>query len=147
MFGTLNTSGAGLLDEFRRMEREMNQLFGGTSWPNSIRAVARGTYPPINIGSTAEQVEVYLFAAGLDPETLDISIQQNLLTVAGDRKLQLEKDADYYRKERYDGGFRRVVTLPEDVDPDQVTAGYRDGVLHVTIKRRESTRPRQIKVK
>jgi HSP20 family protein len=147
MFGTLNTSGAGLLDEFRRMEREMNQLFGGSPWPNSIRAVARGTYPPINIGSTAEQVEVYLFAAGLDPETLDISIQQNLLTVAGDRKLQLEKDADYYRKERYDGGFRRVVTLPEDVDPDQVTAGYRDGVLHVTIKRRESTRPRQIKVK
>jgi HSP20 family protein len=147
MFGTLNTSGASLLDEFRRMEREMNQLFGGSPWPNSIRAVARGTYPPINIGSTAEQVEVYLFAAGLDPETLDISIQQNLLTVAGDRKLQLEKDADYYRKERYDGGFRRVVTLPEDVDPDQVTAGYRDGVLHVTIKRRESTRPRQIKVK
>jgi HSP20 family protein len=105
------------------------------------------TYPPINIGSTPEQVEIYLFAAGLNPETLDISIQQNLLTVAGDRKLQVEEGADYYRKERYDGGFRRVVTLPEDVDPDQVEASYRDGVLHVTIKRRESTRPRQITVK
>ena len=148
MFGTLNTSGAGLFDEIRRMEREMNQLFGGGSpWPNSIRAVAGGTYPPINIGSTAEQVDVYLFAAGLNPETLDISIQQNLLTVAGERKLQVEEGADYYRKERYDGGFRRVVTLPDDVDPDQVEANYRDGVLHVTIKRREATRPRQITVK
>jgi HSP20 family protein len=148
MFGTLNTSGAGLFDEIRRMEREINQLFGGGSpWPNSIRAVAGGTYPPINIGSTPEQVDVYLFAAGLNPETLDISIQQNLLTVAGDRKLQVEQGADYYRKERYDGGFRRVVTLPDDVDPEQVEASYRDGVLHVTIKRRESTRPRQITVK
>jgi len=147
MFGTLNTSGAGLLDEFRRMEREMNQLFGGSAWPNSIRAVARGSYPPINIGSTPEQVDVYLFAAGLDPDSLDISIQQNLLTVAGERKLQVEEGANYYRKERYAGGFRRVVTLPEDVDPGQVEAGYRDGVLHVTLKRRESTRPRQITVK
>jgi len=95
MFGTLNTSGAGLLDEFRRMEREMNQLFGGSPWPNSIRAVARGSYPPINIGSNPEQVDVYLFAAGLDPERLDISIQQNLLTVAGERKLQVEAGADF----------------------------------------------------
>jgi HSP20 family protein len=67
--------------------------------------------------------------------------------VAGDRKLQVEEGADYYRKERYDGGFRRVVTLPEDVDPEQVEAAYRDGVVHVTIRRRESTRPRQITVK
>ena len=44
MFGTLNTSGTGLLDEFRRMEREMNQLFGGSPWPSGIRAVAGGTY-------------------------------------------------------------------------------------------------------
>ena len=52
MFGTLNTSGAGLFDQIRRMEREMNQLFGGAPWPNGIRSVAGGTYPPINIGRT-----------------------------------------------------------------------------------------------
>ena len=147
MFGSLNGFGDSLLDEFRRMQREMDQFVGGSPWPSSIRAVARGTYPPINIGSTPEQVDVYLFAAGVDTATLDISIQQNLLTVAGDRKLQVEEGADYYRKERYDGGFRRVVTLPEDVDPEQVEAAYRDGVVHVTIRRRESTRPRQITVK
>jgi HSP20 family protein len=58
-----------------------------------------------------------------------------------------EEGADYYRKERFDGAFHRVVNLPDDVDPDQVEAKYRDGVLQITIKRRESSRPRQIEVK
>jgi HSP20 family protein len=109
--------------------------------------VARGTYPPVNVGSTPEQVDVYLFAAGVDSKSLDITLQQNLLTVAGERKLITEEGADYYRKERFDGAFRRVVTLPEDVDPDKVDASYRDGVLHVRIQRREAVRPRQIEVK
>jgi HSP20 family protein len=147
MFERLSGPGSSLFDEFRRMHREMDQLFGASPWPNSIRAVARGTYPPINVGSTPEQVDVYLFAAGVDPKTLDISIHQNLLTVAGERNLITEEGANYYRKERYDGGFRRVVTLPDDVDPDQVDASYRDGVLHIAIKRSGATRPRQIEVR
>jgi HSP20 family protein len=109
--------------------------------------VGRGTYPPINIGSTPEQVDVYLFAAGVDPKSLTISIQQNLLTVDGERRLITEEGADYFRKERFDGAFHRVVTLPEDVDPEQVEAGYRDGVLRITVKRREASKPRQIEVR
>jgi HSP20 family protein len=147
MFGNLGNQEGGLFDEFRRMQREMDQLFGASPWPNSIRAAARGTYPPINVGSTPHQVDVYLFAAGVDPKSLDISIQQNLLTVAGERKLITEEGASYYRRERYDGAFRRVVTLPDDVDPDKVDASYQDGVVHISVQRRESTRPRQIEVK
>ena len=145
MFGNLGGFEGGLFDEFRRMQQEMDQLFG-VPWPGSIRSVARGTYPPINIGRTPEQVDVYLFAAGVNPKTLDISIQQNLLTVSGERKVMHEEEADYYRKERFDGTFRRVVSLPEDVDPDRVDASYRDGILHVTVQRREAARPRQIQV-
>jgi HSP20 family protein len=99
------------------------------------------------VGSTPEQVDVFMFAAGLDPKTLDISIQKNLLSVAGERKAPVEKDVDYYRKERFDGAFRRVITLPDDVDPEQVDAHYRDGVLQIHVKRRETARPRQIEVK
>jgi HSP20 family protein len=99
------------------------------------------------VGATPEQVDVYLFAAGLDPQTLDISIQQNLLTVAGERKVPADQGASYYRKERFDGTFRRVITLPEDVDPEQVEARYRDGVLEIHVRRREAARPRQIEVK
>ncbi len=147
MFGSLTNYGDSVFDDFRRMQDELNEAFGRSSWPVGIRSVTRGTYPPINVGATAERVDVYLFAAGLDPKTLDISMQQNLLTVAGERKAPAEKDASYYRKERYDGAFRRVITLPEDVDPEHVEARYRDGVLQIQVQRREAARPRQIEVK
>ncbi|MCB1859169.1 MAG: Hsp20/alpha crystallin family protein [Gammaproteobacteria bacterium] len=147
MLGSLRGFEGGLFNELRRMERDMEYLFGGTSWPNSIRSTARGTYPPINIGANAEQVDVYLFAAGANPESLDISIQRNLLTVTGERALIKEDGANYYRQERYDGAFRRVITLPDDVDPDQVDASYRDGVLHIAVKRKGVTKPKKIEVK
>jgi HSP20 family protein len=136
----------GLFDEFRRLEGELDQLFGRRSLPTGIRAMRRGTFPPINVGATPERVDVYLFAAGLDPKRLDISMQQNLLVLAGDRKVPVDETADYYRQERFDGEFRRVVTLPDDVDPDRVDATYRDGVLQITVQRREASRPRQITV-
>ena len=143
LWGSFDTS---LFDEFRRLEGEMDQLFGRGSLPAGIRATRRGTFPPINVGATPERVDVYLFAAGLDPKSLDISIQQNLLAVSGDRKVPVDEADDYYRQERFDGEFRRVITLPDDVDPDRVDAKYRDGVLQITVQRREAARPRQITV-
>ena len=146
MFWNLGSFDDRLFDDFRRIQREMDELFGSGQARSGIRAVARGTYPPINIGATPGQVDVYVFSAGIDPKTLDISIQQNLLTVAGERKAERGADAEYYRRERFDGAFRRVVTLPEDVDPERVSAQYRDGVLHISVQRRATTQPRQIEV-
>jgi len=146
MFGRLSNFDGSLFDDFRRIEQEMGQLFGTEPWPSGIRSVAKGTYPPINIGSTPEQVDVYLFAAGVNQKSLDISIQRNLLTIDGERNLITEAGADYFRKERFSGGFHRVITMPDDVDPDKVEASYRNGVLHITVQRRESTKPRQIEV-
>ena len=147
MFGSLFSNfDRNLFDEFRRLENDMGHLFGRAAWPSGIRAVRRGTFPPINVGATPDRVDVYLFAAGLDPKSLDLSIQQNLLTVSGSRKVPVNEAADYYRQERFDGEFRRVITLPDDVDLDRVDAKYRDGVLQITIQRREAARPRQIQV-
>ncbi len=147
MFGSLFSSfDSGLGDELRRLENEVDQLFGSSAWPAGIRSVRRGTFPPVNVGATPERVDVYLFAAGLDPKSLDLSIQQNLLSVSGSRKVEVKEGAEYYRRERFDGDFRRVISLPEDVDPDRVEAKYRDGVLQVTVRRREAARPRQISV-
>jgi HSP20 family protein len=145
--GVMGGFDTGLFDEIRRLESEMDQLLGRWTPAAGIRTVRRGTFPPINVGLTPERVDVYLFAAGLDPKALDISMQQNLLVVSGIRKVPVNEQADYYRRERFDGEFRRVITLPEDVDPDRVDATYRDGVLQMTIQRREAARPRQIQVK
>jgi HSP20 family protein len=148
MFGSLLSGiDTNLFGEFRRLENEVDQLFARSAWPAGIRAVRRGTFPPINVGATPEKVDVYLFAAGLDPKDLDISIQQNLLAVSGSRRVPVNEEAEYYRRERFDGDFRRVIQLPDDVDPDRVDAKYRDGVLQITVQRRESARPRQIEVK
>jgi len=147
MFRMLSPFEGNLFDEFRRLEHDLDQLYGSGPWPNGIRSASRGAFPPINVGSTPDQVDVYLFAAGIDPKSLDVSIQQNLLTVAGERKVSIKEGAEYYRKERFDGTFHRALTLPENVDPDQVDAHYKDGVLHIVIQRREAVKPRQIEIK
>jgi HSP20 family protein len=145
MYGSL-TSLDSMFEDFRRMSEQMDELLGRGSQPPAIRSVARGTFPPINMGVTADGVSVYLFAAGLDPKTVDLKIQRNLLTVAGERKIPVKENATYYRQERFGGSFRRVIALPEDVDPDRVEAQYRDGILQITARRRESAKSRQITV-
>jgi HSP20 family protein len=147
MYGNLFGSfDGGVLNELRRFESDIDQMFDRWAPATGIRAPRRGAFPPLNVGFTPERVDVYLFAAGLDPKKLDLTIQQNLLIVSGSRPAPAEAEADYYRKERYDGEFRRVITLPDDVDPDRVQASYRDGVLQITVQRREASRPRQISV-
>jgi HSP20 family protein len=90
---------------------------------------------------------VYLFAPGIDPKQLDISIQQNVLTVSGKREAARQPEATYYRRERFNGEFRRVISLPDDVDAGKVEATYRDGIVQISVRRREAARPRQIEVK
>jgi HSP20 family protein len=148
MFGYLTGFDNDVFDQLERMRRQMDRMFGDwSSTPAGIRSLAAGTFPAVNVGASEEQVGVYLFAAGIDPKTLNISLQQNLLTIEGERKIEYPEKVRFYRQERFSGNFRRVLTLPEDADPDQVNAHYRDGVLRVTVKRREAVRPRQIEVK
>lgn len=146
MFRSLTAYDGGLFDGFRRLQDEIDNLFD--QWPatTGLRAAARGAFPPINIGATPERIQVYLFAPGIDPKKVELSIQENVLTVAGERELPADEAATYYRRERYAGGFRRVITLPEDADPDRVEATYRDGVLRITVQRKESSKPRSIKL-
>jgi HSP20 family protein len=145
MFSYTNI-GDQVFEAFRRLEQDLDEFVGRSSWPADIRSAARGAYPPVNIAATPEKVEVFMFAAGLDPKSLDISLHRQLLTVTGRRQLTADKEAQYYRRERFEGDFRRAITLPEDVDPDRVQASYREGVLQITVQRREATRPRQINV-
>lgn len=146
MFSSQLASDGGLFQEFRRLEQEMDELLGRWAWPLGIRSTARGTFPPMNIGVTPKNVEIYFFAAGLDPKALDISVQQNVLTVSGERRVAPQGERSWYRNERYDGAFRRVVSLPEDVDPGRIKAQYRDGILHITAGRSEAAKPRKVEI-
>lgn len=147
MFGSLTNFDGSLFDQLRRIEQEVNEAFGLDPHLPGIRSVAKGTFPPINVGATTDKVDVYLFSPGIDPGKLEVSIQQNLLTVAGERQSVAVEAGKFYRKERFQGEFRRVITLPDDVDPDRVEASYTDGILHISVKRREASRPRQIEIR
>ena len=135
-----------LFAEFDELQRQMERLFGAPG-ASSIRAVQRGSFPAINIGTTPEAVEIYAFAPGIDPSSLEVSVDRGLLTIAGRRDARAEGKATVYARERLVGEFRRVVSLPEDADPARVEAAYRNGVLHVRVEKREASRPRRIEIK
>jgi HSP20 family protein len=136
--------------DFDELQRQMERLFSPRG-SSSIRAVQRGTFPAVNIGVTPDAVEIYAFAPGIDPKSLDVSVDKGLLTIAGQRKGSVRDDRkeklNVYSRERAEGEFRRVVSLPDDADPDRVNATYRNGVLHISIQKREASRPRRIEVK
>jgi len=135
-----------MFDQFRRLSEEMDELFGDWRAASGIRSLPRGTFPAVNVGTSADKLEVYVFAPGVDPKQVDISLQQNLLTISGERTVAPQENSDYYRHERFGGAFRRVITLPEDVDVDHVEARYRDGVLQISVPRRAPASPRQIQI-
>ena len=146
MFGSLSQWDGDVFDHFSRLEREVADLLGYSRRPASIRAVARGSFPAINVGTTAEGVEVYVFAAGLDQDKLELSIQQNLLTVSGECPERQPEGSNAYLKERFVGQFKRSLALPEDIDPDSATARYSNGVLQISLKRKAEATPRKIEI-
>lgn len=132
--------------ELDRLQRELQQAF---EFSPSIRGIGRGRFPALNIGSTPQAIEIFAFVAGVDPASVEVNLDRGVLTISGERKTNLpasDEKAAVHINERFAGRFRRVVTLPDDVDPNAVTATYRDGVLHVNIKRRESAQPRRINI-
>jgi HSP20 family protein len=136
-----------LFAEMDRLQREMQQAFDLSP---SIRGLGRGGFPALNVGGTPQTVEIYAFAPGLDPATIDIQLDRGLLTMAGERTSKLPSQEDskstVHINERFAGSFRRMLSLPDDADPDAIAADYRDGILHITVQRRASAQPRRITI-
>jgi HSP20 family protein len=135
--------------DFDRLRREFDDLFSWAGLPASIRSVAPGSFPEINIGNTPTSVEIYAFAPGIDSKQIELTIDRGVLSISGERPSALpteDRNVNVYGNERFTGRFRRAIALPEDVDPSKVEAKYRDGVLHVSVARSESALPKRITV-
>lgn len=147
MNGTLDLYGD-LFAELNRLQENFEQAFKPGA-AGSIRALPRHTFPVINVGSTPDAIEVLALAPGVDPAELQITIDKGLLVIAGERKNDGPADDEntaVYAQERFKGSFRRVISLPDDADPTRINATCRDGMLRVTVPRREASKPRQISV-
>jgi HSP20 family protein len=135
-----------LLAELSRLQRQFQKHSTTTS---NIRGFGRTEFPAMNIGGTPDTVEIYAFAPGLDPASIDVTIERGVLTVAGERNPAVSSDdqgTTVHVNERFSGHFRRAVSLPDDADPAQVNARYIDGVLCVSVNRRESAKRRHINI-
>jgi HSP20 family protein len=145
----LNPPGDYLSDVFRLQER-LDELLGGSGAGASIRAVSRaGAFPALNVGTWADALEIYAFAPGIDPSSVQVTVERSLLTISGERRTSKEGSQEgvvSYARERFDGPFRRVVTLPDDADATRVEATYTNGVLKIVVPKSESAKPRQIRI-
>ena len=140
-------SSADMFAELNRMQSLLDQVFPARG--SSIRSQSGAGFPVLNVGTTPAALEIQALAPGLDPAKLEITVDRGLLTIAGERRSDLppaDERASVYAQERFTGKFRRVVTLPEDADPARVDATYRDGLLRITVAKRESSLPRRIEV-
>ena len=149
MYPSLTRHPGDLFASFDALSRTMDQLFGLSGAPSSIRAATHGAFPALNMGTTEQALEIYAFAPGIDASKLEVSVDKGLLTIAGERASGTAgagDEASVYARERFDGAFRRVVSLPEDVDAARVEASYRDGVLRIVVPKREQSKPRRITV-
>jgi HSP20 family protein len=145
MFVRFTNPPSSLFDDVRRLQQAMDEILSDDRGPG-IRSLPRGSFPPINVVQNADDVQVYVFAPGVDPKVLDVSIQQGLLRIAGRRTIVRDQKAVYFRQERFDGEFSRSISLSDDIDPQRVEASYRDGILQIKLHRREASKPRQIEI-
>jgi HSP20 family protein len=126
---------------------EMDRIFDEVNRPLGLRSVPRGTFPAINMYDEGESTVMVAEIPGVNPDTLDLTVLGDTVTLKGKREDEY-KDADrHYRRERVSGEFTRTLTLPDPVDPNSVKAKYHNGVLKVTLSKAEAAKAKKIKIK
>lgn len=114
----------------------------------SLDTDMRSWYPPADIKEDDNKFILTSDIPGFSKDSIDISLENNLLTISGERTFEdKEKKEDYHRIERVYGKFTRSFTLPAQTDSEKVSAAYQDGVLTVTIPKAESSKPKKISIK
>ena len=137
--------------ELSSLQSEMNRLFNTffdtpTTGGGNGGAVRRWI-PSMDLVETEEHFVLRADLPGLSEEDVAIELEDNVLTVSGERKAEHEeKQEGYYRMERSFGQFRRSLTLPEGVDPDGISATFDKGVLEVRIPKPEERKPRRVAI-
>lgn len=131
---------ATLSDEVERMFR---QALGTRE-----AATAGAWAPALDVEETEDGFTLHVELPGVSPDDVEVSLEENVLTVTGERRFYDEKETDGFKRiERHFGRFHRSVRLPDRVDVDSVDAQYQDGMLTVTVPKAEEAKPRRIAVR
>ncbi len=141
-------------DPFREMatlQDRMNRAFNDI-WSQGRRAdedyISGSWMPPVDVRETKDALEIAAELPGLDPKDVEVSVENGVLTLKGNRTFEKAVEGEtYHRVERAYGSFERSFSLPTNVDPEKVHAVYQHGVLHLTLPKREEAKPRTIAIK
>jgi HSP20 family protein len=133
--------------EFSTLQDRMNRLFRD-SFGDGQEALSTSSFaPPVDVYEDEHNVTLKIEVPGIDEKDIDVRIENNTLTVHGERKFEKEeKEENYRRVERQYGSFTRSFTLPNTVDPENVQANYEKGVLKIKLAKKAEAKPKQIKV-
>ena len=134
--------------ELNTIQNEMNRLFNTFFDQPGPTSTARRWLPPMDLLETAEHYVLRADLPGLSDGDVNVQLQDNVLTVSGERNAEHEQQQEgYHRLERAFGAFSRSLTLPDGVDPDAVQAHFDRGVLEIKIPKPEQRKPRQVQIK
>lgn len=135
--------------DLRSLQEEVNRLFStNLSRAFGDEGIARGAWAPsVDIYENKDHIVLEAELPGMNRDDFDLTIENNVLTLRGERSLQKRSDSDtYHRVERAYGSFSRSFTLPQTVFGDGATADYKNGVLRVTLPKREEVKARRIEI-
>jgi HSP20 family protein len=138
--------------ELNTIQNEMNRLFNSFfDQPNRANGRSGGTarswFPAMDLVETADRYILRADLPGISDEDVSVQLEDNVLTVSGERKPASEHETEgYYRIERGFGRFSRTLTLPTGVDPDMVQAHFERGVLEIAIPKPEQSKPKQVQI-
>ena len=137
------------LNQLGRLREEVNRLFESPlgEWTRGSEFFGEWT-PSVDLLDSKDKLTVKAELPGLRNEDIDISLDGNNLTIAGERKHEEKrKEGETYRSEMYYGRFQRTIPLPHAVDPNKITANYKNGLLTVDLPKTEEAKRKQIEVK
>jgi HSP20 family protein len=137
------------MTSLRRLNSILDDAF--STWPFQSQengALTSSWIPACDVFEDQDAVKIVAEVPGVGPEDVKISLENNLLTIRGEKRQQAEEKTErVHRYERTYGSFERAFSLPTTVDPEKIAASYANGILTVTIPKAERARPREIPVK
>jgi HSP20 family protein len=133
-----------------RLQDEINRLFGNVQQNDSSSSATAGWVPAVDINEYSNRFELYVDLPGVDPGSVELTLEDGILTLSGERRAKgsaNDDDAPQNRRiERSQGQFYRRFVLPDTVDSERVNATGKDGVLTVTIPKQAKAMPRRIQI-
>jgi HSP20 family protein len=131
-------------DPLFRFQRALQQQLESDWLEDTTTGI--GAFPPINVFQQGNDFVAMIEMAGLSKDELGLEVRGNTIRVSGKKTIDYGGNASMHRRERLAGNFDRTISLPVQLDPDRVTAEYRDGILALTLPRAESDKPKAIKI-